>query len=63
MSDSKRIVASGGIGFCGLLTIVLIALKITGATTLSWIWVLGPLWIPPVSIALLIVLFLMVVNR
>ncbi len=37
-----------GIGFFGLLTIFLIALKITGLTTLSWGWIifilLGPLW-------------------
>lgn len=37
--------SSGGIGFCGLLTIVFIALKLLGKITWSWIWVLSPLWI------------------
>lgn len=38
--------ASGGIGFTGLLTIVFIALKLLGAITWSWWWVLSPIWIP-----------------
>lgn len=37
---------SGGIGFGGLLAIVFIALKLTGAITWSWLWVLSPIWIP-----------------
>lgn len=43
-------VSSGGIGFCGLLAIVFIALKLAGigaVATWSWWWVLSPLWIPP----------------
>lgn len=34
------------IGFCSLLTIVFIVLKLCGVITWSWIWVLAPLWIP-----------------
>ena len=49
MSDTKT-TSSGGIGFCGLLTIVFVALKLgIGNTTVmgwSWWWVLSPLWIP-----------------
>lgn len=37
--------SSGGIGFCGLLTIVFITLKLTGFIAWSWWWVLSPLWI------------------
>lgn len=37
---------SGGIGFCGLLTIVFITLKLLGIITWSWWWVLSPIWIP-----------------
>lgn len=44
---------SGGINFCGLLTILFIALKLMGYIGWSWIWVVSPLWIP-----LAIVLFL-----
>ena len=36
---------SGGIGFVGLLTILFIALKLTGFISWSWVWVLSPLWI------------------
>lgn len=37
--------SSGGIGFCGLLTILFIGLKLTGYIDWSWWWVLSPLWI------------------
>lgn len=37
--------SSPGIGFSGLLTIVFIALKLTGHITWPWVWVLSPLWI------------------
>ena len=36
--------SSGGIGFCGLLTILFIALKLLGYIDWSWWWVLAPLW-------------------
>ena len=48
MSDSKT-TQSGGIGFCGLLAIVFITLKLVGVApvaTWSWLWVLSPQWIP-----------------
>jgi ATP/ADP translocase len=38
----------GGIGFFGLLAIVFITLKLIGIIDWSWIWVLAPLWCPPV---------------
>lgn len=47
VSETKT-VRSGGIGFCGLLAIVFIALKLAGIGSVanwSW-WVLSPLWIP-----------------
>lgn len=49
MSDTKQ-TTSGGIGFCGLLAIVFIVLKLgvgnTAVMGWSWWWVLSPLWIP-----------------
>jgi len=45
---------TGGIGFCGLLAIVFITLKLLGIITWSWLWVLSPIWIP---IAIFIVVF------
>ena len=45
MSDTSNN-KSGGIGFCGLLAILFIGLKLTGHIAWSWWWVLSPLWIP-----------------
>ena len=47
MSNSS---SSSGIGFCGLLTILFIALKLTNYIDWSWWWVLSPIWIPTVII-------------
>lgn len=44
MSDTSSS-SSGGIGFCGLLAVLFIALKLTGYISWSWWWVLSPLWI------------------
>ena len=49
---------SHGIGFCGLLTIAFIVLKLCDVIDWSWWWVLAPLWIGLAVIAvILIVLF------
>jgi membrane protein YdbS with pleckstrin-like domain len=54
--------SSTGIGFCGLLTIVFITLKLLGITAVagwSWWWVLSPLWIGfAITIAILLVILL-----
>ena len=42
----KKNAAGGGIGFCGLLTIGFIVLKLCKIIAWSWLWVLAPLWIP-----------------
>ena len=44
MKDNKTKSTSGG--FCGLLTIVFIVLKLCKIIDWSWCWVLAPLWIP-----------------
>ena len=33
----------GGVGFCGLLTIALVILKVAGVTNMSWFWVFSPI--------------------
>ena len=48
--------ASGGIGFCGLLEIVFIVLKLIGVIKWSWLWVLSPIWLPTAVIVLIIIL-------
>lgn len=47
--------ASGGIGFCGLLTIAFIVLKLCGVIDWNWFWVLSPILIP---LQLFLVVFL-----
>lgn len=44
--------SSTGIGFFGLLTILFVALKLTGHIDWSWWWVLAPLWIPAALVIL-----------
>ncbi len=38
--------AKRGIGFFGVLTIVLVVLKLTGLIAWSWWWILAPVWLP-----------------
>jgi len=38
--------ASKGIGFGGLLFIVLLVLKLTDTIDWSWWWITAPLWLP-----------------
>ena len=38
--------SGGEVGFCGLLTLLFIALKLCNVIDWSWYWVLSPLWIP-----------------
>lgn len=34
------------VGFCSLLAVLFIGLKLTNAIQWSWLWVLSPIWIP-----------------
>lgn len=56
-SSSSSSSSSGGIGFTGALTILFIALKLTGVINWSWVWVLSPLWISFAAFILFLVLF------
>ena len=49
---------SGGIGFFGALTLLFVALKLTGFIGWDWVWVLSPLWIPGVFLGVAIVFVL-----
>ena len=50
----------GGVGIFGLLsvflTVAFVVLKICGAITWSWVWVLSPLWIYFVGVIVFVVL-------
>lgn len=44
--ENKNSVTVSCTGFCGMLTIVFIILKLCGVIAWSWLWVLAPIWIP-----------------
>lgn len=53
----------GGIVFVGLLTILFVALKLTGFVAWSWWWVLSPLWISfLIFVAVVLIIFLVMMN-
>ena len=65
MEKNNNSNASGGIGFCGLLAIAFIALRLLKVITWSWWWVLSPLWIPVaiVIVVLLVILLVAIFKR
>jgi hypothetical protein len=48
--------SSSGIGFSGLLTVLFVALKLTGYIDWSWWWVTAPLWIGIVVVILVVLI-------
>lgn len=58
MEDNKKINSGGGFGIGTLLTIIFVILKLTHVIDWSWWWVLSPLWI---SIILVAVMFIVMV--
>lgn len=60
---SKSSSSSSGIGFCGLLTIAFIVLKLTGYISWSWWWVLAPIWIPAAILTPIVILAIVLGYR
>lgn len=56
--ENKQVNVNKSTGFCTLLTIAFIVLKLCGVITWSWIWVLSPLWI---AFAIILVLAIIIV--
>ena len=54
----KKTMNKNGVGFCGLLTIAFIVLKLCGVIDWAWVWVLAPLWI---NLGLVLVIIAVVV--
>ena len=52
-SNSSR---KGGIGFVGVLTIAFIVLKLCKVISWSWVWVLSPLWIFAILLAVVFII-------
>lgn len=44
------------IGFCGLLTLIFVTLKLTGYIAWSWVWVLSPMWIGFLFVVVILIL-------
>ena len=66
MENKTVVKTTGGIGFCGLLTIVFIALKLCGVIDWAWIWVLAPAWISlalGVIITIIALLIIAILSR
>jgi len=57
---NTTVVRSGGIGFCGLLTIAFVVLKLCGVINWGWLWVLAPLWIPAALVVLFLIIFVII---
>lgn len=63
MSSDNKNTSASGIGFCGLLTIVFIVLKLTKIITWSWFWVLSPtIFSAGLGLILLIVYFILLLH-
>lgn len=60
MADKEGSSGGSGIGFCGLLTIVFITLKLTGYINWSWLWVFSPLWVPVVALVVVVALVFLI---
>ena len=50
---------SGGVGFFGLLTIVLIVLKLLGYIHISWLWVFSPIIAGTAIVIVFLILWLL----
>ena len=57
MNNNVEVHPSNGSGFCGMLTILFIALKLLKVINWSWIWVFSPLWVPIVLFMVLIIAY------
>lgn len=53
---SNKIIVRNGIGFPGLLFIVLLVCKLFGAN-IGWLWVFAPLWIPLILTIIFVIIF------
>jgi len=60
--SDKQTVVVGGFPFASILALIFITLKLIGMITWSWWWVLSPLWIPILIIAVLAVIAVLVMS-
>lgn len=64
MNNERNNTTAGGIGFCGLLAVAFIVLKLTGVINWSWLWVLAPIWIPTaITLAIIVIVLVAILVR
>jgi hypothetical protein len=63
MSTQNNTNHAGGIGFCGMLAILFIALKLLGIIQWSWLWVLAPIWIPLVLVVMILIIVVLMFMK
>ncbi len=62
MSNELKITISPGfVSVPSLLTIVFVVLKLTGAISWSWLWVLAPTWIPLAIVVIVLIVGLCII--
>lgn len=52
-----------GIGFCPLLTIVFIVLKLCNVIEWSWLWILSPLWISFILALIVVIISFIIIYK
>ena len=52
--------SAGGMGFCAVLTLIFIVLRLLKVISWSWVWILSPIWIPLLALLVFIVVFIAV---
>ena len=57
MKDHKNTSRGASVGFGSLLTLLFIALKLTGVIDWGWLWFLSPIWIS----FLLVIIFVAII--
>lgn len=62
-NGSTGCAGSAGIGFTSALTLLFVALKLTGVIEWSWVWVLSPMWISFVLSVAIVIFFMFALYR
>ena len=55
--NSNKNGSSGGVGFCGLLTLIFITLKLVGVINWSWTMVFSPIWMPIIVVLIILIVY------
>ncbi len=53
---------SGGLGFCTVLFLIFLTLKLCDVIAWSWLWVTAPLWMPLGLLVLVVLASLMLIG-